>query len=72
MYKNDIMYILASTFGRIIRVNTRISCIHVTCLAPSYLNYQLNMPPPLLGTPFYRHMCEHDNEYFIVQTLTKH
>ena len=32
MYNNDIMYILASTFGRIIRVNTRISCIHVQCL----------------------------------------
>ena len=32
MYKNDIMYILVSTFGGIIRVNTRISCIHVQCL----------------------------------------
>ena len=32
MYKNDSMYILVSTFGRIIRVSTRISCIHVQCL----------------------------------------
>ena len=28
------MYILASTFGGIIHVNIRISCIHVQCLLP--------------------------------------
>ena len=34
MYKNDsmYMYILVSTFDRIICVSTRISCIHVQCL----------------------------------------
>ena len=32
MYKNSIMYVLVSTYSRIICVNTRISCIHVQCL----------------------------------------
>ena len=35
------MYILASTFGGIIHVNTRISCIHVQCLPYGTLKLEM-------------------------------
>ena len=41
MYKNDNMYILVSTFDRIISVNTHISCIHVQCLHCSQCKFNL-------------------------------
>ena len=38
--QNDIMYILASTFGGIIYVNTHTSCIHVQCLSMDCPDYR--------------------------------